>query len=62
VLSLSKHERHSLGTFHLGNLYETFKRWSNAFLSLTSMDNAERMQNIQETMAYFGQMATARHR
>lgn len=43
-----------------GEDYETFKRWSNAFLSLTSMDNAERMQNIQEMMAYFGKMVAAR--
>lgn len=40
--------------------YEIFKRWSNAFLSFTSMDNAERMQNIQEMMAYFGKVTAAR--
>lgn len=43
-----------------GEDYEVFKRWSDAFLSLTSMDNAERMQNIQEMMVYFGKMTAAR--
>jgi cytochrome P450 len=43
-----------------GEDYETFKRWSNAFLSLTSMDNSERMQSIQDSMAYFGKMAVTR--
>lgn len=43
-----------------GEDYETFKRWSNAFLSLTSMDNTERMQNIQDSMTYFGKMAATR--
>lgn len=43
-----------------GEEYETFKRWSDAFLSLTSMDNSERMQNIQEMAGYFGKIAAAR--
>src|SRR5215471_3087799 len=43
-----------------GDDYEIFKRWSDAFISLVSMDNAERMRNIQEMMAYFGRIAAAR--
>jgi cytochrome P450 len=43
-----------------GDDYETFKRWSDAFLSLVSMDNAERMRSIQEMVEYFGRMAAAR--
>lgn len=43
-----------------GEEYETFKRWSDAFLSITSMDNSERMQNLQEMMQYFAKMAAAR--
>jgi len=38
----------------------TFKRWSDAFLSTVSAERDERMQNIQEMVAYFGQMAAAR--
>jgi cytochrome P450 len=37
-----------------------FKRWSDAFLSLTSMDNRERMQNLKEMAGYFGKIAAAR--
>lgn len=43
-----------------GNDYERFKRWSDAFLSLTSMDNPERMRSIQEMAGYFGKIAAAR--
>ena len=43
-----------------GEDYETFKRWSDAFLSLVSMDNTERMQSIQEMVGYFGTIAAAR--
>lgn len=43
-----------------GEDYATFKRWSDAFLSTVSLQRDERMQNIQEMVAYFGQMAAAR--
>jgi cytochrome P450 len=43
-----------------GDNYETFKRWSDAVLSLISMDKAERMRNIQEMVSYFGRIAAAR--
>ncbi len=40
--------------------YATFKRWSDAFLSTVSADRNDRMQNVQDMVAYFGQMAVAR--
>jgi cytochrome P450 len=43
-----------------GDDYETFKRWSDAFLSLVSMDNTQRMRSIQEMVEYFGKIAAAR--
>ena len=43
-----------------GEDYETFKQWSDAFLSLLSMDNNQRMASIQEMVAYFGKIAAAR--
>jgi cytochrome P450 len=43
-----------------GEDYETFKRWSDAFLSLVSMNNTERMSSIQEMVSYFGKIAAAR--
>ena len=43
-----------------GDDYEIFKHWSDAFLSLVSMDNDQRMANIQEMMGYFGKIAAAR--
>lgn len=43
-----------------GEDYATFKRWSDAFLSTVSAERTERLQNIQEMIAYFGQMAAAR--
>jgi len=43
-----------------GDDYETFKRWSDAFLSLVSMDNNQRMASIQEMVGYFGKIAAAR--
>jgi cytochrome P450 len=43
-----------------GEDYVTFKRWSDAFLSTVSIQAAERMQNLQDMVAYFGQMAAAR--
>jgi cytochrome P450 len=43
-----------------GEDYTTFKRWSDAFLSTVSADAAERLQSVQEMIAYFGQMAVAR--
>jgi len=38
----------------------TFKRWSDASLTVTAMTPQERMANIEEMMAYFGKMAVAR--
>lgn len=43
-----------------GEDYATFKRWSNAFLSTVSDDRMERMQNVQDMVTYFGQMAVTR--
>src|SRR6516225_11422064 len=43
-----------------GEDYETFKHWSDAFLSLLSMDNNQRMASIQEMVGYFGKIAAAR--
>lgn len=43
-----------------GDDYETFKHWSDAFLSLVSMDNNQRMASIQEMVGYFGKIAAAR--
>jgi cytochrome P450 len=43
-----------------GDDYETFKQWSDAFLSLVSMDNVQRMASIQEMVGYFGKIASAR--
>ncbi|HEV8717510.1 MAG TPA: cytochrome P450 [Candidatus Binatia bacterium] len=43
-----------------GEDYATFKRWSDAFLSTVSAERDERLQSIQEMVAYFGQMAAAR--
>src|SRR5262245_17584023 len=43
-----------------GEDYATFKRWSDAFLSTVSAERDNRLQNIQEMVAYFGQMAAAR--
>ena len=43
-----------------GEDYETFKQWSDAFLSLASMDNDQRMASIQEMVGYFGKIAAAR--
>ena len=43
-----------------GEEYVTFKRWSDATVSVTAITLEERMTNIQEMMAYFGKMALAR--
>jgi cytochrome P450 len=43
-----------------GDDYETFKGWSDAFLSLVSMDATERMRIIQEMVTYFGSIAATR--
>ncbi len=43
-----------------GDDYERFKRWSDAFFTVTSLDDAERLREIQEMMAYFRTMVTAR--
>lgn len=43
-----------------GEEYMTFKRWSDASLTVTAMTPDDRMVNIQEMMAYFGKMAAAR--
>lgn len=43
-----------------GEDYVTFKRWSDAFLSTVSVQMSERLQNTQEMIGYFGQMAAAR--
>jgi cytochrome P450 len=40
--------------------YATFKRWSDAFLSTVGEDRNNRLQNVQDMVAYFGQMAVAR--
>lgn len=40
--------------------YATFKRWSDAFLSTVGEDRNDRMQSVQDMVAYFGQMAVAR--
>ena len=40
--------------------YATFKRWSDAFLSTVGPDRNDRMQNVQDMVTYFGQMAAAR--
>jgi cytochrome P450 len=43
-----------------GEDYESFKQWSDAFLSLPSMDPNQRMANLQQMVAYFGKTAAAR--
>jgi cytochrome P450 len=43
-----------------GEEYLTFKRWSDASLTVTAMTPEERMTSIREMMAYFGKMAAAR--
>jgi cytochrome P450 len=44
-----------------GEDYETFKRWSDTFISsLVSVTLEERMRNTQEMAEYFGRMAAAR--
>ncbi|MGE0825216.1 MAG: cytochrome P450 [Candidatus Binatia bacterium] len=43
-----------------GEDYVTFKHWSDAFLSTVPADRNERMQNVQDMVTYFGQMAAAR--
>jgi cytochrome P450 len=43
-----------------GDDYARFKRWSDAFLSTVSIQANDRFQNLQEMVAYFGQMAAAR--
>jgi len=43
-----------------GEEHVTFKRWSDASLTVTAMTPQERMTNIEEMMAYFGKMAVAR--
>jgi cytochrome P450 len=43
-----------------GEDYVTFKRWSDAFLSTVAIQANERLQKLQEMVAYFGRMAAAR--
>jgi cytochrome P450 len=43
-----------------GEDYQTFKRWSDAFISATAMAATARMQHVQDMLTYFGQMAAAR--
>ena len=43
-----------------GKDYETFKRWSDAFISATAMAATARMQHVQDMVTYFGQTAAAR--
>jgi cytochrome P450 len=43
-----------------GEDYATFKRWSDAFLSTVSIQANERVENLQEMVAYFGRIAAAR--
>ena len=43
-----------------GEDYITFKRWSDALLSVISMPPEERAKNGQEMLVYFGQTAAAR--
>jgi cytochrome P450 len=40
--------------------YETFKQWSDAFISATAMVATARMQHVEDMVAYFGKMAAAR--
>ena len=42
-----------------GEDYETFKRWSDAFISATARAATARMQHVQDILRYFGQMAAA---
>ncbi len=42
-----------------GEEYETFKRWSDAFLSIAPADKTENARKIQEMVAYFGKMVVA---
>jgi cytochrome P450 len=43
-----------------GEDYETFKRWSDAFLSTVPTDQAQNLQNVGAMLAYFGKTAAAR--
>lgn len=43
-----------------GEEYESFRRWSVAFLSFVPADKDENAKRIQEMLAYFGKMAAAR--
>ena len=43
-----------------GDDYETFKQWSDAFISATAMAATARMQHVQDMVAYFGKMAASR--
>ncbi len=43
-----------------GEDYAAFKRWSDAFLSTLPSPANERMQNLQDMVAYFGQVAADR--
>jgi cytochrome P450 len=43
-----------------GEDYETFKRWSDAFLSTVPTEQAENLQNVGAMISYFGKTAAAR--
>jgi len=43
-----------------GEDYETFKRWSDAFLSTLPTEQAENLQNVGAMISYFGKTAAAR--
>jgi cytochrome P450 len=43
-----------------GDNYSTFKHWSDAVLSLVTLDRAQRMRSIHEMVSYFGKIAAAR--
>ena len=43
-----------------GEDYETFKRWSDAFLSTVPTDQAANLQNVSAMISYFGKTAAAR--
>ena len=45
-----------------GDEFETFKRWSDAFISFAPADPVENKRKVDEMAAYFGKMAAIRRR
>ena len=43
-----------------GDEFESFKRWSDAFISLAPADPVENKRKVEEMVAYFGKMAATR--